>query len=157
MFVKSTRFKQACQLLLSLIVAIFATFFFRQYSLGKCVYDILERKNASLGYKNKKFKKSENLHFSKEVNPWLLSRNGHFSNFFFSAIQARKSSFTIFQNKQTPFQAIKTKRLKIDNFPKELTHGFGPKMAIFPIFFYSIQARKSSFTIFQNKKTLSRL
>ena len=32
-------------------------------------YDILERKNAILGYKNKKFKKSKNWHFSKGVNP----------------------------------------------------------------------------------------
>ena len=28
-------------------------------------YDILERKNAFLGYKNKKFKKSRTRHFSK--------------------------------------------------------------------------------------------
>ena len=32
-------------------------------------YDILEQKNAFLGYKNKKFKKSKNSHFSKRVNP----------------------------------------------------------------------------------------
>ena len=46
-------------------------------------YDILQQKNSFLGYKNKKFKKSENLHLSKEVNPWFWSKNGHFSNFFF--------------------------------------------------------------------------
>ena len=46
-------------------------------------YDILERKNAFLGYKNKKFKKSKNGHFSKGVNPWFWSKNGHFSNFLF--------------------------------------------------------------------------
>ena len=46
-------------------------------------YDILEGKNAFLGYKNKKFKKSKNWHFSKRVNPWVWSENGHFSNFFF--------------------------------------------------------------------------
>ena len=34
-------------------------------------YDILEGKNAFLGYRNKKFKKSKNRHFSKEVNPWF--------------------------------------------------------------------------------------
>ena len=34
-------------------------------------YEILERKNAFLGYKNKKFKKSKNWHFSKGVNPWF--------------------------------------------------------------------------------------
>ena len=65
-------------------------------------------------------------------------------------------SFTIFQNKKSPFQAIKTrssKSRKIDIFPKGLTHGFGPKIAIFPNFFQAIKARKMSFTIFQNKKT----
>ena len=31
-------------------------------------YDILEQKNAFLGYKNKKFKKSKNRHFPKGVN-----------------------------------------------------------------------------------------
>ena len=76
---------------------------------------------------------------------------------FFLAIQARKMSFTIFQNEKTPFQAIKTrssKSRKIDIFPKGLTHGFGPKMAIFPTFFFqAIQARKISFTIFQKEKT----
>ena len=46
-------------------------------------YDIFEGKNAFLGYKNEKFKKSKNRHFSKGVNPWFWSKNGHFSNFFF--------------------------------------------------------------------------
>ena len=102
------------------------------------LYDILERKNAFLGYKNKKFKKSKNLHFSKGVNPWLWSKNGHFSTFSFEAIQARKLSCTIFQNEKTPFQGIKTrssKSPKIDIFPKGLTHGFGQKMASFQLFF----------------------
>ena len=57
-----------------------------------------------------------------------------FPNFFFQAIQARKMSFTIFQNKKKPPQAIKTrssKSRKIDIFPHGLTHGFGLKMAIF--------------------------
>ena len=37
-----------------------------------------------------------------------------------------------------PFSALKTsssKERKIDIFPKGLTHGFGPKMAIFRTFF----------------------
>ena len=48
-------------------------------------------------------------------------------------------SFTIFQNEKTPFQAIKarsSKSRKIDIFLKALTHGFGPKMAIFHLFFF---------------------
>ena len=98
-------------------------------------YDILKRKNAFLGYKNKKLKRSKNRHFSKGVNPRLWSKNWQFSNFFFCySIQPRKMSFMIFQNEKTPFYAIKTRSSKsptIDSFPKRLTHGFGPKMAIF--------------------------
>ena len=48
-------------------------------------------------------------------------------------------SFTIFQKEKTPFYAIKTgslKSRKIDIFPNGFTHGFGPKMAIFPTFFF---------------------
>ena len=44
----------------------------------------------------------------------------------------------IFYNVKKPFYAIKRKSLesrKIDIFPKELTHGFGPKMAIFSTFY----------------------
>ena len=63
----------------------------------------------------------------------------------------------IFQNEKTPAQAIETrssKSQKIDTFPKGLTKGFGPKMAIFAtVFFYAIQATKMSFMIVQNKKT----
>ena len=46
-------------------------------------YDILERKNAFPRYKNDKFKKFKNWHFSKGVNAWFWSKNGHFSYFFF--------------------------------------------------------------------------
>ena len=80
-----------------------------------------------------------------------------FPTFFLQAIQATKMSFMIFQNEKTPFKAIKTrspKSPKIDIFPKGLSHGFGPKMAIFPTFFFqAIQPRKMSFMIFQSEKT----
>ena len=65
-------------------LAIFPTFCFRQYRRGKLVfYDILEPKNAYLGNKNKKLKKSKNCHFSNEINRLFCSKIGHFSNFFF--------------------------------------------------------------------------
>ena len=62
-------------------MAIFPTF--RQYRPGKCLLRYSRTKNAFLGYKNKKFKKWKNWHFSKGVNPWFWSKNGHFSKFFF--------------------------------------------------------------------------
>ena len=61
----------------------FQLFFFRQYRPGKCLLRYSTTKNAFLGYKNNKFKKSKNGDFSKGVNPWFWFKNGHFSNFFF--------------------------------------------------------------------------
>ena len=46
-------------------------------------YDILERKNAFLGYKNSMFKKGKKCDFCKGVNSWFWSKIGHFSMFFF--------------------------------------------------------------------------
>ena len=63
-------------------MAIFPTFFLGNIGQVNIFYDILERKNAFLGYRNKKLKKSKNWHFGKGVNPWFLSKNGHFSTFF---------------------------------------------------------------------------
>ena len=49
-------------------------------------YDILERKNAFLGYKNNKFKKWKNCYFCKGVNLWFWSKIGQFSTFFLGNI-----------------------------------------------------------------------
>ena len=65
-------------------MAIFSKFsFLRNIGQENILNDIPERENAFLGYKNNKFKKSKNWHFSKRDNPWFWSKNGHFSNFFF--------------------------------------------------------------------------
>ena len=61
----------------------FQLFFLGNISQGNVFYDILDRKNAFLAYKNKKFKKSKNWHISKAVNPWIWSKNGNLSNFSF--------------------------------------------------------------------------
>ena len=64
-------------------MAIFQTFFCLG-SIGQenVFYDILEGKNAFLGYKKKKSQKSKNWHFSQGVIPWFWSENGHFPTFF---------------------------------------------------------------------------
>ena len=65
----------------------FSNFFFLgNIDQENVFYDIQERKNAFLGYKNKKFKKSKNWHFSKRVNQWFGSKNAHFLKSFFYAI-----------------------------------------------------------------------
>ena len=65
-------------------------FFFGNRGQENVFYNIVEQKNASLGYKSRKFKKSKNWHFSKGVNPWFWSKNGHFLNFFFTQYRQGK-------------------------------------------------------------------
>ena len=63
--------------------AISPFFFLGNIGQEKFFFDILQQINAFLGYKNKKFKKLKNWHFSKVVNPWFWFKNGHFFNFSF--------------------------------------------------------------------------
>ena len=113
-------------------------------------------------------KSLKNCHFSKGFNPWFWSKNGHFSNFIFQGIYARKMSFTIFQNEKTPFQAIKTrssKSHKIGIFRKGLTHAFGPKWPFFQLYFldnigeenvfYDIVERKTPFQAIKTRSLKS--
>ena len=144
----------------------FSTFFLlRNIGQENVFYDILEQENAFLGYKNDKFKKSKNRHFSIGLTHGFGPKMAIFPPFFFQAIQARKMSFMILQNEKTPFQAKKRRSCecrKIDIFLNGLTHGFGPKMAIFPFFFlgnigqenvfYDILELKNAFLGYKNKK-----
>ena len=47
----------------------FQLFFLANIGQENVFYDTLERKKNFLGYKNSKFKKSKNGHFSKGVSP----------------------------------------------------------------------------------------
>ena len=91
--------------------------FFQLFFLGNICQengfnDILELKNASLGYKNKKFKKSKNCHFSKGVNPWFWSKNGHFSTFFFLGHIGRGNIFDGILEPKNAFLAYQNKKFK---------------------------------------------
>ena len=116
------------------------------------------KKKPFLAYKNKKFKKSKNWHFSKWVNQQFWSKISHFSNFFFLGNRGQENVFYDILEQKNAFLGHKNKKFKknrkIDIFPKGLNHGFGQKMAVFPTFlFQAIQARKMSFTIFYIEKT----
>ena len=84
--------------------------------------------------------------------------------FIFREISQENVFGNILETKNA-FKTIKTrisKSRKIDIFPKRLTHGFGPKMAIFPSFFlgnigqenvfYNILERKNIFLGYKKKK-----
>ena len=90
--------------------------FFELFFLGKIgqesvFNDILVRKNDSLGYKNKKIKKSKNSQFSKGVNPWFWSKNCHFANFFLNHIGQEDVFYDILEQKGA-FLAYKNKKFK---------------------------------------------
>ena len=75
-------------------------------------YDILERKNAFLDYKKKRFKKSKHWHFVKEVNPWFWSKNGHFSNFFFLGNIGQENVFYDILERKKASLSYKNKKFK---------------------------------------------
>ena len=142
-------------------MAIFQNFFFRHYRPGNVFYDILERKNAFRGFKNKTVKKSKNWHFFRGVNPWFWSKNGHFSNIFFLGNTGKENVFYDILERKSAFQDYKNKTLKKSknwHFFKGLTHGFGPKMAIFLTFLFKhYRQGKCLLRYFTTKKRLSRL
>ena len=100
-------------------MAIFPTFFLGNIGQENVFYDILKPKNAFLGCKKQDVEMSKNGQFSKGVNPCFWTKNGHFSNVLFLG----------------NIKTTSLKSQKIVIFPKGLTHGFGPKIAIFPTFF----------------------
>ena len=91
--------------------------FFQIFAQGNMVeenvfLDILERKNAFLGYKNKKFKKWKNCHFSKGVSPWFWSKIGHFSIFFFKGNIGQENVFYDILERKNAFLGYKNKKFK---------------------------------------------
>ena len=117
----------------------FQLFFLGNIGQENVFYDILERKNAFLGYKNKKFKKSKNWHFSRGVNPWFLSKNGPFSNLFFLNNIGKENVFYDILEPKNAIQGYKKKKFKkskIGIFPKGLTHGFGEKWPFFQLVYF---------------------
>ena len=101
--------------------------------------DILERKNAFLGYKNNNFKTSKNWDFSKGVNPWFWSKNCHFSNFFLRKIGQENSLNDIVERKKAflGYTNKKFKRSKICHFSKGFNPWFWSKNGHFSAFFFT--------------------
>ena len=97
----------------------FQLFFLRNIGQENDFYDILQRKNAFLGYKNKKSNKSQNWPFFQRVNPWFWSKNGHFSNFFFLGNRGQENVFYDILERKNAFLGYinkKSKNCKIDIF-----------------------------------------
>ena len=140
--------------------------FFRLFFLGNIgqenvFCDILEQKNAFLSYKNKKFKKSKNWHYSKGVNPWFRSKNGHFSKCFFLGNKGHENVFFDILERKNAFVSYKNKKLKKSknwHFSKAVNPCFSPNMATFPTFsFRQYSSGKCLLWYSRTKKRLSKL
>ena len=113
--------------------------FFQLPFLGKIgqenvSYDILQRKNAFLGDKNKKFKRSKNCLFSKGVNPRFWFKNGQFFIFCFLGNIGQENVFYEILERKNTFLGYKNKKFKKSKnciILKGLIHGFWTKMSFF--------------------------
>ena len=121
-------------------MASFPIFFLGNFSQESVFYDILEQKNAFQGYKNKKFQKSKNWHSSKKVNAWFWSKNGHFSNFFFS-IQYRPGKcllwYSTTEKRLSRLSKQEVQKVEKLTFFKGINRWFWSKNGHFSNFFFS--------------------
>ena len=90
----------------------FQLFFLGNIEQENVFYDILERKNAFLRYKNKMLKKSKNWNFSKGVNPGFRSENGHFSNLIFLGNIGQENIFYVILEQKNAFLGYTNKKFK---------------------------------------------
>ena len=90
----------------------FSIFFLGILGQENVFYDILERENAFLGYKNSKFKKWKNWDFCKGVNPWFWSKIGHFSIFLFLSVIGQENVFYDILERKNAFLGYKNSKFK---------------------------------------------
>ena len=149
--------------------------FFHVFILGNIgqenvFYNILERKNAFLGYKNEKFKKSKKWYFSKGVSPWFWSKNCQFLQLFMLVNIGKENVFYDILKGKNDCLGYKNetfKRLKKGDSPKRVRHRFLSTIGHFSIFlflvfildnigqenvFYNIVERKHAFLDYNKKK-----
>ena len=103
-------------------MAIFPTFFLGNIGQENVFNDILDRKNAFLSYKNKKFKKSKNWHFSKGVNTWFWSKNGHFLNLYFLGNIGQENVLKGKNAKNSPFEGKNCTEFILKGFKLKRIH-----------------------------------
>ena len=100
----------------------------------------------------------------------FFQKSNFFLCLFFVVIMSKKIMFSRYSRTKNRLSRPQKKNVqkveKIDIFPKGLTHGFVPQMAIFPTFFlgnigqenffYDILERKNAFLGYKNKTFKSR-
>ena len=92
----------------------FSNFFFKHYTLGKCLLRYSRtRKTPFQAIKTRSSKSRKIESFSKGDNPWFSSKNGHFSNFFFLGTIGQENVFYNILKRKNAFPAYKNKKSKM--------------------------------------------
>ena len=143
----------------------FPNFFLVNIGQENVFYDIVERKNSSLGYKTKNLKKSKNWDFSKGVNPWFWSKMAIFPTVFLGNICQENVIYDIVERKNAflSHKNNKFKKAKNWHFSKRVNQWFWSKNWNFSNFFflgnigqenvfYYILEPKNLFLGYKNKK-----
>ena len=144
----------------------FQLFFLGNIDQENVFYDILERKNAFLGYKNKKFKESKNWHFFKGVKPIVFVQKWPFFQLFFLGNIDQENVFYHILERKYAFLGYKNKKFKMSknwHFSIGVNPSFWSESDHFSNFFflgnrdqenvfYDILERKNAFLGYKNKK-----
>ena len=139
----------------------FQFFLLGNIGLEKVFYDILERKNAFLGYKNQKFRKSKNWHFSKGVNHGFGPKMAIFATFFLGNRGQENVFYDILETKNSfiGYKKNKFKESKNWHFLKGVNPWLWSKNGHFLNFFFFRQYRPGKCLLWYSRKKncLSRL
>ena len=144
---------------------VFIVFFLSNVGQGNVFYDILEKKSLSRISKTRASKRRKNHIFPKGLTHGFGLTMSSFSIFFSFRQHRPENVFRDILERNNAFLGYKktsSKSRNIDIFPKRLTHGFGPKMAFFKLFFlgnigqenvfYDILQGKNAFLGYKKKK-----
>ena len=106
----------------------FSIFFFLGNIGQENVFDdILERENTFVGQKNNKFKRSQNWHLSKRVNPWFWVKKWPFFQLVFSGQFRPRKCLLRYSRMKNGFLRYKNKKFKNWHFCKGVNPWFWSK------------------------------
>ena len=120
-------------------MAIFPTFLFQAIQARKMSFMIFQNEKTPFQAIKKRSPKNRKIDIFPKALTHGFGPKWPFLELFFLGNIGQENVFDDILERKTAFKTIKTrspKSRKIDMFPKGLTHGFGPKMAIFPTFFF---------------------
>ena len=121
----------------------FQNFFSRHYRPGKCLLRYSKTKKHFSRLQKHIVQKVEKLTFS--IFPFgFWSKNGHFSKVYFLGNIGQENVFYDILQFKSGFLGYKNKKFKTSK-NWHFSHGFGPKIAIFPNFFLGIIPQENVF------------